>query len=83
MFNELTAAMSSSIVRTVNHINQNPGCDAAAVKGSIPLKDKNLIMVMMTPAIYEQFKKMMEQDHVTFHAYLRTWAPAVNFQDPM
>lgn len=70
MFNELPAAMSSSIVRTVTHIDQNPGCHAAAVKGSIPLKDKNLIMVMMTPAIYEKFKNMMEQNHITFHAYM-------------
>lgn len=70
MFGELPISMRSSIARTVSQIEQNPTCNAAAVKGHIPLKDKNLILVMMTPEIYAQFQKMMEQNHITFHAYV-------------
>lgn len=71
MFNEnLSPALQASISRTVAQINENPGCKAAAVKGHIPLQQKSLVLVMMTPEIYEQFKNMMEQQHITFHAYM-------------
>lgn len=68
--NTLSPACQDAIINAITFADDTLSCKAIAVKGVVPLKEKQLYMVLMTPEVYKDFQEMMESKKRTFHAYV-------------